>query len=113
MDETNALRQNLNHLKDVLQQNGEDHFAGLVATALSGSEGDLKAFLVSEALWGGPGSIADMAGHGKDRQVQRLIEAALIKLGEQQINDGVAEYHAAYHTQIWVAKYQSWRRKGI
>jgi hypothetical protein len=48
------------------------------------------AFLSSNELWGGAGSIADQAGLDHGRAGRRLIEAVLIQLGETQLARGIA-----------------------
>ena len=103
------LRPHVEALKAVLQKTGEDRLSGMVENALSGSEQDLAAFLISNELWGGAGSIADEAGCQKGRAAQKLIEATLIKLGEQQIQEGTVNER----TVMWVDTFRQWQRYGI
>ncbi len=105
---THAARMEfLARLQDVLQSIGETRFAELVSHALSNSEDACDAFLVSNIVWGGAGSIADQAGTG--RVERRTVEAALIALGEQQITDG----RVNPRTSMWVTAFTQWRRDGI
>ncbi len=60
----------------------------MVETALSGAEDAMEAFLVSNELWGGPGSIADQAAYGQEPEDLRQVERALTALGEVQIRVG-------------------------
>jgi hypothetical protein len=107
-DET-TTRQCLECLAAVLRQNHELNHARVVENALSGSLDDLKGFLASNDLWGGSGSLADQAGSEQSRIVKRLIEAALIKLGEQQILEGVKNVR----TQMWINTFRQWQIDGI
>ena len=108
MREETVLRQHLEQLKTVLQRVGDDHW-GLIDRALGGSEENLRAFLISNELWGGAGSIADQAGYEQGREVKRLIEAAMINLGEWQIEAGIANAR----TGMWVDVFHEWQRNGI
>ena len=109
MHERATLRRRLEELKRVLQQNDEGWYAGHVENALSGPEEDFLAFLVSNELWGGAGSIADQAGVEQGREVRRLIEAALIEAGKEQIQSGLVNPR----TTMWVDAFQQWQRDGI
>ena len=102
------MRQLVESLEQVLKKCGEAHYAQMVHDALEGREDDLQAFLVSDELWGGPGSIADQAGVRQGRDVRRPIEAALITLGIQQIRLGVANER----TQMWVDAMAKCQREG-
>ncbi len=103
------LRTDLQALKKVLEQNGEFYLARLVADALSGSDERLEPFVVSDVLWGGAGSIADQAGSGQDRQARKLLEVALILLGERQIQANMVNVRTA----TWVEQFRQWRRSGM
>ena len=81
-----------------------NRFRGLV-----GSEDDLDAFLISNELWGGAGSIADQAGVAQGRRHRRSIEAALIGLGEKQIKEGTVNVR----TEMWVGRFRQWQRDRI
>ena len=55
------IRNKLNELVVLLRNGNEPYYAAQIEDALSGTEEDLKAYLVSNELWGGAGSIADQA----------------------------------------------------
>jgi hypothetical protein len=49
---------------DALGNEGETGLALTVRSVVSGDDANLDAFLVSNELWGGAGSIADQSGDG-------------------------------------------------
>jgi len=104
-----SLKQQLEMLERLLAQHGESGPAQRIRTALDGSNQDLQAFLTSNELWGGAGSIADQAGVDKGRDVRSSIEAALAKLGRDQISQGVVNVR----TDMWVDAFSKWQREGI
>ena len=104
-----VLKQRLERLENVLLQHGETDLALMVRGALDGSEQDLRAFLVSNELWGGSGSIADQAGVSQGRDTRREIEGALIRLGLEQIRQDVVNTR----TDMWVDTFCQWRQGGI
>lgn len=99
-----ALRPELEALERVLEQHGEPRLAQLVREAIDGSDQDLWNFLLSNELWGGSGSIADQAGCSQGRHVRRSIEAALVRLGREQIRLGVVNVR----TEMWVDSFSKW-----
>ena len=107
MSDLAVLRTRLLELQAALAS-GPDHFGSNdVRRALrEGSEG-LRGFLVSNALWGGSGSIADQAGVGS--AARGRIERALVALGTAQLHAGVTNER----TQMWVSAFTSSRRPGI
>lgn len=96
-------------LRNVLLATGEHDFAAAIAKALAGSAESLQAFLVSDDLWGGAGSIADQAGSASGRELRRGIEAALVRLGRRQIREGVINAR----TEMWTKTFEHWSDKGI
>ena len=102
-------RQLLAALKDVLIQSNEARFVEYVDGALAESDEGLETFLVSNELWGGPGSIADEAGMDLGREGRRPIEAALVRLGKAQVQGGLVNIRTAG----WVDAFQSWQNRGI
>ena len=102
------LKHLLGRVKVVLQENGEQYFASIAEDALSGSDEDLKSFIVSNELWGGAGSVADQAC-GENRESRRLIESALIRLGAAQIQQGITNVRTA----MWVDAFRQWQCDGI
>ena len=103
------LRKALENLKAVLSQSGENEFSELIGGALDGSDEGFDAFLKSNELWGGSGSIADQAGTGQARETRKPIELALIMLGERQLQAGIVNQRTA----MWVDTYKRWNRDGI
>jgi hypothetical protein len=111
MSDREQLLEYLKNLSDLLDQY-DDRANPDLAAALSGSEDELVSFLKSNALWGGPGSIADQVGMGRDgkrKDGRREIEAELIRLGEEQIHLGIVNPR----TKAWVAAFIEWNQKGI
>jgi hypothetical protein len=107
-----STRDCLERLRVLLVQAGEDVPASLIASALDGSEADFDRFLVSNELWGGPGSIADQAGIGAGGELHVLtkdIERALIRLGRLQIE----ACRTNQRTKMWVETFEHWHRSGV
>jgi hypothetical protein len=78
--------------------------------ALSSPDELLVAFLTSNELWGGSGSIADQAGLTLGRRGgRRKVEQALIELGGEQIRVG----HVNIRTASWVGTFKEWRERGL
>lgn len=103
------MRDQLCSLMEVLRQTGDGALAERVSAALAGSDADVDAFLVSNELWGGAGSIADQGGMDAHRSSRRTVEAVLIKLGELQIQSR----RVNPRTVMWVETFREWRRNGI
>ena len=102
-------RELLAALKHILVQNNESRFVSAVDGAIAGSDERLEAFLVSNELWGGPGSIADEAGVDLGRKGRRPIEAALLRLGDAQLQAGLVNVRTA----SWVDAFRLWQNQGI
>lgn len=104
------MRKHLRKLLDMLERNGERAPAAKVNEALGGSDADVDAFLVSNDLWGGPGSIADQGGTGATRSAgRREVEAVLIELGDEQLRVGKVNPRTA----MWVEAFKEWSHRGI
>jgi hypothetical protein len=103
------LREKLERLQAMLAKHGEPAWADRVGSVLSGPDDQLRAFLESNSLWGGSGSLADMAGVGQERVVRCEIEAALIDLGEAQRRAELVNLRTA----SWVEAFRKWRDSGI
>lgn len=110
MPDLARLRVHLADLAQSLTECGEWSMASAAEAAATGSDSVLTAFLVSNELWGGAGSIADQAGCSSDRtDDRRRIEADLIMLGRLQINAGLVNVRTA----SWVAAFEDWSGRGI
>jgi hypothetical protein len=110
MPQNLPLRELLTRLADALGQCGDDDYVVVVANALSSPDESLLAFLTSDALWGGSGSIADQAGLTLGRRDgRRRIEQALIELGAEQIRAG----HVNIRTTSWVGTFKEWQERGL
>jgi hypothetical protein len=100
------MRERLYALMEALRQTGDSALAERVGDALAGSDTDVDAFLVPNELWGGAGSIADQAGTGAHQSGnRRTVEAALIELGDLQIQSG----NLNRRTVMWVETFRSRR----
>lgn len=105
-----TLRKLLDRLADALRQCGDDDYLAVITNALSTPDESLVAFLTSNALWGGSGSIADQAGLALGRRDgRRRIEQALIELGSEQIRAG----HVNIRTASWVETFKEWHARGL
>ncbi|MBI2814907.1 MAG: hypothetical protein HYX71_11550 [Opitutae bacterium] len=103
-----VYRSALQKLADALEQVGETSFATIVRDKSNEEDTTLTAFLVSNELWGGAGSIADQAGIG-GREAKRVVEKAMIELGELQLKGGITNVR----TKMWTSVFIEWKLKGI
>ncbi|MFH1998075.1 MAG: hypothetical protein ABIK28_00275 [Planctomycetota bacterium] len=99
------MRQKLENVEKILAEHGESGFSQVIRQALNGSDQDLQEFLVSNELWGGPGSVADQAGVSLGRDVRRQIEMTLVELGLEQMRKSVVNDR----TKTWVNAFRKWR----
>jgi hypothetical protein len=100
------MREYLKELARVLSDQGEDALALVVRSVVSGDDPKLNEFLVSNELWGGPGSIADQAGMARGRESRRAIEEVLIRLGQEQMRAG----RVNSRTSMWTQVFTKWQR---
>jgi hypothetical protein len=105
------MKGQLQSLSTILRECGAPVSAAMVEDAISGSEEKLDAFLTSNELWGGSGSIADQAGmQGRSRADDtRKIERALVQLGKDQIRAG--KVHPRTATRV--SAFERWEKAGI
>jgi len=103
MDE---ILRKLREIAELLQKGGETRYAEQIEEVLRGTEVDLKAYLTSNELWGGSGSIADQALL-YTRGSRRTIEKLLIELGELQMNKGIVNVRIA----MWTGAFKEWQRR--
>jgi hypothetical protein len=110
MPQSLPLRELLARLADALGQCGDDDYVAVVTNALASPDESVVAFLTSNELWGGSGSIADQAGLALGRRDgRRRIEQALIALGKEQIRAG----HVNIRTASWVDTFKDWEERGL
>jgi hypothetical protein len=104
------VRIELKNLETALRDAGELRLAFAAANACEGTDEELYAYLLSNDLWGGSGSVADQAGIGTDRGHKRkAIEAALISLGNAQIKNEIVNVRTAG----WVQAFEYWKCSNI
>lgn len=84
-----VFRTLLEELADALRDAGDVEFADEVRDAASSDQLVMLAFLVSDELWGGSGSIADSAGIDGSSRSRARVETALVRLGKAQLERGV------------------------
>lgn len=104
MDDGEAIKI-LSEIAALLEAGGEDWAPAELRDALSGSGEKLRAFLASNELWGGAGSIADQ-GCISDPARRNTLEGLLIRLGRLQIEAG----HTNVRTTMWVTAFQRIRQ---
>jgi hypothetical protein len=104
-------RNALSELAGILERYGEAHIASRVMVAASGTDVDLKSFLISNDLWGGPGSIADQGclRSGERNSARRDLEGVLVRIGRWQIQRGCLNPR----TGMWVKAFEKWAAAGI
>ena len=105
MDRIRAL---LEQVRDLLSVAGEHRFAGDVDAALASCDDTVAAFVMSNELWGGAGSIADQALSGRS-PARRQLEQLLIELGREQ----AARNQTNPRTQIWTSVFREWHTQNI
>lgn len=98
----------LRQLRSALEQCGEHSFVKRLDDALEMPSDEREAFLTSNELWGGAGSIADEAGVGRGRTLRGKVESALIQLGEEQLRKGLMNRRTA----TWVNAFKRWQHGG-
>jgi hypothetical protein len=103
-----AIRDKLKELRDLLSTKGEHSYAKEIDRALAGTVAALTAFLTSNELWGGSGSIADQA-LGDTRESRREVERTLAELGDLQLKAGIVNVR----TEMWTSAFRQWQKQGI
>ena len=92
-----------------LEAAGDSSLSDVVNGTAGANDTDLEAFLRSNELWGGAGSIADQAAVSAPREIRRRVESALINLGREQMRLEVKNPR----TDSWVEVFSEWQRQGI
>jgi hypothetical protein len=105
------MRTALQGLSVALTGCGRGDLADQALRAAGSPDEQLIAYVTSNDIWGGSGSIADHVGleDGKRTDKTRALEAALIRLGTAQIEAGVVNPRTA----SWVGTFQQWAKSGI
>jgi hypothetical protein len=103
------MRKYLESLSRLLREYGEGERAVMVEDALTVPDAELDAFLASNELWGGSGSIADCAGGADRSEGRREVERLLIQLGNEQMRSG----NANPRTEMWVTAFTTWEQAGV
>jgi hypothetical protein len=98
----------LRRLRQMLADGREFSHLSDVDSALEGDDSALTAFLTSNALWGGSGSIADQA-LGGSRETRRPLEQLLAELGREQIRLGLTNSRTA----TWTSVFDQWQAQNI
>src|ERR1700682_6383868 len=93
----------LRQLREMLISAGQHACTEEIDSALSGDDTAVVAFLTSNTLWGGAGSIADEAG-GSSREERRPIEQLMATLGREQMRLG----YMNPRTAVWTAVFEQW-----
>jgi len=101
-----GMREHLEHIARVLRANGELTRAAMVEDSLAGTDDELNAFLSSNDLWGGSGSIADCMLGERRSDACRKLERLLIRLGREQLSCGISNQRTA----MWVKAFTKWKR---
>jgi len=104
------MREHLTSIVRLLRENGEPARAVMLEDAIEGTDEQLGAFLTSNELWGGSGSVADCALVGRDRsEARRAVERVLIRLGNEQLRAGTVNPRIA----MWVEAFTKWKDMGL
>jgi hypothetical protein len=98
----------LEKLRQLLAEGNEQAYVELIDKALVGDDDSIRAFLVSNELWGGSGSIADNCLLDAPALRKRLM-LLLIELGQAQTADDCLNVR----THMWVSAFQEWIDEGV
>jgi hypothetical protein len=74
MAEMEEIRSKLNKLLVLLRNENKPKLAAEIEEALLGTDEDVKAYVTSNELWGGSGSVADQALGAPRRELRRELE---------------------------------------
>jgi hypothetical protein len=98
------LRDTLKEISELLESH--DASSNGLAIALLGDEKSMWAYLVSNELWGGAGSIADQAL--SDAPAARAkLERLMVRLGREQMRLG----RVNHRTEMWVSAFEKSREE--
>jgi hypothetical protein len=99
------LRIQLTELKELLRIGGEHYLVKQIGDALEGSDDALRAYLISNELWGGAGSVADQALIGREGQ-RKQFENLMIRIGKTQMSMKLKNVR----TEMWVDTFEIWQK---
>ena len=100
------FRDKLSELMRLLRETGDDHSANQIEGALVGSDESLRAYLVSNELWGGAGSIADQGGLNGSDDFRSQIQAQMLHIGRMQMSMRMVNVR----TEMWVDAFEHWQK---
>ena len=102
------LRRQLRRLHALVASCESAVLAAPIREAFEGPEEALRAYLVSNELWGGSGSVADQSGTSAPAATRRGIEKRLIELGDMQAAAGIVNPR----TVGWVQAFRAAHGRG-
>jgi hypothetical protein len=105
---TNSQKERIKNIlvkiQSLLRDGHETHQAELIQHALDGTEEEFSGFLISDDLWGGPGSVADQALIG-DKKARRELENLMFQLGRIQVKKNIVNAR----TKMWTIAFKERR----
>ena len=103
------FRRQLRRILELVRSCGPAVIVAPMQEAATGSDEQLVAYLKSNELWGGSGSIADQAGlSAKTEHTRRSIEKRLVELGDMQVAAGILNPR----TSTWAEAFRARPRSG-
>jgi len=99
-------REILSAMSEILERHNASSDA--LFGALHGDDEKLWAYLISNDLWGGAGSVADQALLDLPEE-RRKLDALMIRLGREQMRAG----RVNVRTAGWVSAFEEWQARKI
>src|SRR5664280_225856 len=96
------VRQVIKEMSDLLERHNASSNA--LFAALHGDDEKLWLYLVSNDLWGGPGSVADQALLETPEE-RKMLDNLMIRLGREQMKIGKVNVR----TEMWVSAFEKWQ----
>lgn len=100
------IRNILTKIKGLMHAGNDQEYFEMIQKVLQGNDEELWAFLTSNDLWGGAGSIADQALID-DKGLRKELEKLLIDLAAQQEKIG----RLNSRTKSWADAFIAWSKK--
>jgi len=100
------VREILSEMSDLLERHNASSNA--LFAALHGDEEKLRAYLVSNDLWGSAGSVADQALLEVPEERKKL-EVLMARLGREQMKIG----RVNVRTEMWVSTFEKWHAENL